>query len=98
MAVQTAACARRGGHIYAVHVCKSIDRHARAEGDAAVVATRAESSNYVLRAIGDRMRIRSTRQRCRRSIRAATYGLVVNTGGLAGTLCRQPCLPVVVGK
>ncbi len=98
MAVQSAAGAGRDGQVYAVDGGESVDRNARTKGEAAVIAARAERCGDVLRAVVDGMRIRGMRRGQRSRVGTSADRLVIDTGGLAGTLRREPRVTVIVGE
>src|SRR5258708_3107968 len=91
--------ASSGGHrkIDPVHRSERINRNARAECKAAIIAPRAKGGDDVLRTIINSVRIVDF-DRGGSSVRTAAYRLVIDACGLAGTLRGGPIVPVIVGK
>src|SRR5882762_478285 len=91
--------ASSGGHrkIDPVHRSERINRNARAECKAAIIAPRAKGGDDVLRTIINSVRIVDF-DRGGSSVRTTAYRLMVDTCGLAGTLRGEPIVAVIVGK
>src|SRR5712675_3183434 len=92
--------ASSGGHrkIDSVHRGERINRNARAECKAAIIAPRATGGDDVLRTIINSVGIVDFDRGRGSSVRAAAYRLMIDTCGLAGTLRGEPIVPVIVGK
>src|SRR5437868_4961193 len=92
--------ASSGGHrkIDPVHRGERINRNARAECKAAIIAPRAKGGDDVLRTIINSVRIVDFDRGHGRSVWTAAYRLMIDTCGLAGTLRGEPIVPVIVGK
>ena len=96
--VQTAASTGRDGNIHAVNMGKSVDGNARAEGQAAVIAARAERRHNVLRTVINPMRVPRWRQRRRESVRTSAHRLMVDARRLARPLRGKPVVAIVVAE
>ena len=94
--VQTAAGSGGDRAVNTANAGEDIDGKAGSEGEAAVIAPRAEGRHDVLRAVVDGVRICVHRHR--HGVWTASDGLMVNACWLAGTLGRQPGVTVVIGE